>query len=477
MIIMIKNTSEIISQSFEQSPSLLFQFIGVLVFVSLCRTLHMLSVAFSQNYLLQQTIFSLRNKLLETNYKNYKLLDTSRYYSAVDKFDNYYRDLLQPCFVLVSTLPLISIYLYSSIELSSNIIILILALILYFSFYFILLQKIFDKVFAKIAVTKRQRIAQFTALINGTFDILSQGLVRKFERKSNEIERKFLVNRTLGPLYSQLPRQWLELTVVLLLALLNYLGGNLDDLLLNLLPLAYIAYRVIPLLTQLYVACTQIKSGIHSASEINEVLHSLTVEPVQKDYDVVIENYLKIRCTLLNNRVVEADFNFDQSNTLALIAPSGAGKSTMMHSLAGYYPATVQNSDYEIVSEYQLRSHTYLVTQNHFIDEQLAKSVLSTSPNYLLEKFRLGPGSLNPENIGFNGERLSGGQKNRLAILLSIKCEKALVVLDETFTGIDWDTCLEILSCIKLQTQKRFIVVTHDEKLIEQISHQVKLLD
>jgi len=77
------------------------------------------------------------------------------------------------------------------------------------------------------------------------------------------------------------------------------------------------------------------------------------------------------------------------------------------------------------------------------------------------------------KNIKLNASKLSGGEKQRIAIARAIYQECDLFIADEPFIGLDSKTKGEIIKTIKDKFKNvAVILVTHDDKLIETFSNK-----
>jgi len=76
--------------------------------------------------------------------------------------------------------------------------------------------------------------------------------------------------------------------------------------------------------------------------------------------------------------------------------------------------------------------------------------------------------------IGNSGNKISGGQKQRLAIARALIRKPEILVLDEPDKNLDEKSVLDILAYIK-QTKITTIVITHNNNLLSDIGNQLKL--
>ncbi|GMS93722.1 hypothetical protein PENTCL1PPCAC_15897, partial [Pristionchus entomophagus] len=157
------------------------------------------------------------------------------------------------------------------------------------------------------------------------------------------------------------------------------------------------------------------------------------------------------------NRKVLNDVTFcaNQGRSLALVGPSGGGKSTIVNLLERFYDPNagqmlLDDTPFTALSPFQLRSNIALVSQEPVLfrgtisdnvrlgvdgvsDEQIrAACDLANAANFILD-FPEGYATL----VGEKGRSLSGGQKQRIAIARALVRNPKVIVLDEATSALD----------------------------------------
>lgn len=173
-------------------------------------------------------------------------------------------------------------------------------------------------------------------------------------------------------------------------------------------------------------------------------------------------------------------FGVDEGEFVAVIGPSGCGKSTLLSIIAGLLSPesgtiTVNNPDgalhYPRVGYMLQHDHLFEwrsvyknvmlgLEINHMLTEERLQYVNQLLFDYGLEQFRdKRPGEL------------SGGMKQRAALIRTLALDPQLLLLDEPFSALDYQTRLTVSADIcRLirRTGKTMILITHD--LAEAIS-------
>ncbi len=204
------------------------------------------------------------------------------------------------------------------------------------------------------------------------------------------------------------------------------------------------------------------------------------------------------------------DLDIKSGKTVAIVGPSGGGKTTLCHLIPRFYEINsgsilIDGVDIRDVSRESLRKNIGMVAQDVFlftgtIKENIAYGNLDATDEEIIEaakKANIHEAIMQMENgydtyIGERGVKLSGGQKQRVSIARVFLKNPAILILDEATSALDNATemliqqSLEELSkgrtCIvvahRLSTIKNAdeIIVLDDEGIKERGTHQ-DLLD
>ena len=228
--------------------------------------------------------------------------------------------------------------------------------------------------------------------------------------------------------------------------------------------------------------------------ELTNVEGNITFENVNFDYATA------------NDILKEVSFNIKPGKTIALVGPTGGGKSTICHLIPRFY--NIKEGDIKIdgTSIYDLtldslRKNIGIVQQDVFLFNGTIKSnILYGNLNAtdeevidackkanLYDYIQTLENGLDSE-IGERGVRLSGGQKQRISIARAFLKNPRILILDEATSALDNTTEMLIQNALnKLCEGRTTIVVAHrlttiknsDEilvisggKIVEQGSHE-----
>jgi ABC-type multidrug transport system fused ATPase/permease subunit len=178
--------------------------------------------------------------------------------------------------------------------------------------------------------------------------------------------------------------------------------------------------------------------------------------------------------------LVKVTLEAKPGQTVALVGPTGAGKTTILSLLARFYETTsgrITMDDIELssLSKASLRDRMGYVTQEAFLfngtvreNLQLAKRDASDEEMWnALEAAHAAPfvkelPQLLDTNVGERGVKLSGGEKQRLSIARSLLKNAPILLLDEATASVDSETERLIQSALDhLMKNRTSFVIAH----------------
>ena len=169
-----------------------------------------------------------------------------------------------------------------------------------------------------------------------------------------------------------------------------------------------------------------------------------------------------------------------QGETLALVGPSGGGKTTLCHLIPRFYEPdsgviTVDGMDLRTIDRHALRKNIGMVAQDVFlfngsIKENIAYGDLDASDEAIMEaakKANIHDYIMTLEKgydtqVGERGVKLSGGQKQRISIARVFLKNPPILILDEATSALDNATEMAIQASLEeLGKGRTTIVVAH----------------
>ena len=309
-----------------------------------------------------------------------------------------------------------------------------------------------------------------------------------------------------------------EFLGVTMVAIIVYYGGSL--VITNQSELAaseFIAY--IAIFSQLMrpaKAITESFSTIHSGIAAGErVLELIDEKPAINDVPngVVLKDFgdkieLKNLSFSYPGRPVlqEVDLTIPKGKTVALVGPSGGGKSTLMDLLPRFIEAQsgeirIDGHELRQVNTDSLRALIGVVNQESVLfNDTIANNISFGSPSATREQIIAAAKIANAHhfitetengydtNIGDRGMKLSGGQKQRICIARAVLKNPPIMLLDEATSALDTEseklvqdalnklmenrTSLVIAHRLSTIQNADLIVVLENGRIVEQGTHQ-----
>ncbi|MFE2071703.1 thiol reductant ABC exporter subunit CydD [Streptomyces misionensis] len=266
----------------------------------------------------------------------------------------------------------------------------------------------------------------------------------------------------------------------------------------------YIGLVILVLAPEAYLPLRQVGAQYHAAAEglaAAEEIFAVLETPVPTSGSgavpsgaVAFEGVTVRYPGRSTDAVSEVSFTVEPGETVALVGPSGVGKSTLLHVLLGFVrPARgrvrIGGVDLAELDPEEWRSRIAWVPQRpHLYAGTVAENVRLARPDADDDAVRRAlrdAGALDfvdalPEGagtaLGEDGAGLSAGQRQRLALARAFLADRPLLVLDEPTAALDGVTEAEVVSAVRrLAAGRTVLVVVHRPALLEVADRVVRL--
>ncbi len=258
-----------------------------------------------------------------------------------------------------------------------------------------------------------------------------------------------------------------------------------------------------------------LKSIQYALTEVNQILileelalSSRFMEP--QSYEIAFNNVGFSYTNDKDERVFKnLSFTVPENHFTAIVGESGSGKSTIAKLISRYWDVTtgeitIGNANIKNIEPKQLNELVGYVGQDNFLlnltfkeniklgnpeasDDAVEKAAKLAQCHEFIKKLPEGYDT----NVGSVGDKLSGGEKQRVTIARMILKDAPIIVLDEATAYVDPDSEQKIQEALNLLTRnKTLIVIAHrlstiqhadqiivlgNQQILEKGSHQVLL--
>ena len=169
-----------------------------------------------------------------------------------------------------------------------------------------------------------------------------------------------------------------------------------------------------------------------------------------------------------------------RGETIALVGPSGGGKSTILNLIPRFYDVTsgrltIDGVDVRHVTLASLRDQIALVTQEPFLfDDTIGANIAYGRPNAsqaeieaaatqaAAHEFILALPKGYETSVGEAGARLSGGQRQRIAIARAFLKNAPILLLDEATSALDTESEAKVQEALeRLMSGRTTLLIAH----------------
>jgi thiol reductant ABC exporter CydC subunit len=324
------------------------------------------------------------------------------------------------------------------------------------------------------------------------------GRVREADRELVRLARRDAVVGGLGDALSVLVAG-LTVAAVLAVSVQGHAGGSLDRVLVAML--ALLALASFEAVAGLPAAARELSGTLASGSRVLELVDR---EPDVRDpakpldppsgssleLDGVTARYGPDGASVLSG----FDLSLEPGGRVALIGPSGAGKTTVTNLLLRFLdPAegrvALDGHDIREYRQEDVRATYALAGQEaHVFDSSIRANLLLARPDATESDLRLAlcrahlddwvdslPDGLDTL-VGEDGNRLSGGQRQRLTIARALLSDAAVLVLDEPTAHLDPDTAQAVVDeAFDAAGDRSVLLITHRSEGLELVDAVVSL--
>lgn len=324
---------------------------------------------------------------------------------------------------------------------------------------------IFGKRVVRKARGAQQNIGEMTAVVQE--NLAAQREIRSYAMEKTQVERmarasnRFCIAQLKTVKYQQLLTPTLEFLTALALAFVLVRGRMLDMELTDFMAIAGALFFAADAIKRTGVSFNKFSQAQASLERLEEILTETDSIPDPKNPQELKQvqgtvEFRNVDFAYNNGRRVLGNVNvhIPAGQTVALVGPSGAGKTTFASLILRFYEATagsvlVDGIDVRRLRKKNLRSFISLVSQHAVLfrdtirenirlgregasDEDVERAACDAAT----EDFTLNAGGID-KMLGDVGSGVSGGQRQRLAIARAFLKDAPILILDEATAALD----------------------------------------
>ncbi len=230
------------------------------------------------------------------------------------------------------------------------------------------------------------------------------------------------------------------------------------------------------------------------AASANKRLNELLIETRDLDSEDFEVNGLKLEnldYAYAENSILEnINLDFGNKGLIAIIGESGTGKTSLLNILLRFIKTKsgsikTNNRDLNDLSEKSFREQISYVPQSTELLQASIKDNINLGRNYskaeinkVLAELQLSQKIYSLENglehkLLEDGEGISGGERQRIAIARAIIAQPKILLLDEPTANLDSKNEKLIVKFLQQQAQNRLIIVVSHKEAILQLAEQI----
>ncbi len=256
----------------------------------------------------------------------------------------------------------------------------------------------------------------------------------------------------------------------------SYVTGPISAI----LNIGYLLSGIIPS-TKRYYEFMDLQEETESGKHIEPIFGELRLQNVSFSYEV--------------GKPVLRDINltFPKGSKTALMGRNGSGKTTIINLLTRVYnPVSgyilLNETDISEISLHKYRNMVSVVSQQIYLFNDTIRNNICLYQNVSDEVIRAACNESGLEDflkevsldyvVGQNGAMLSGGQKQKIALVRALVHDKPIIIFDEVTSNTDSYSEYQINNLLHTRLKnKTVIIITHKREILSEVDRIIMLRD
>ena len=329
-------------------------------------------------------------------------------------------------------------------------------------------------------------------------EIKLSGRLPGFLENGTKLQTAVIRNDSLIFSYQQLPRFLIEAGIVSLglglVAILLFMGGNLSDIVIKISLISLLLARLMPSFSRFQYYTARVRSELDPFYQICKDLSEIPQEKTSGEAKITLKKELKLEniCFSRGEKKIldKVTISIPAKSSLALVGPTGCGKSTMLDLIASLLSPdsgkiTADGVDIATNRDAWRKKIGYVPQITRIFDASVLENVALGVPADEIDRERVAkcleiaqaltfaaalPQGLDTK-LGDSGAKLSGGQRQRIGIARALYPNPEILLLDEATSAMDQATEADFVKALEtISNQYTLIIAAHRLSTIENCS-------
>ncbi|MEZ0535757.1 ABC transporter ATP-binding protein [Caldicellulosiruptoraceae bacterium PP1] len=226
---------------------------------------------------------------------------------------------------------------------------------------------------------------------------------------------------------------------------------------------------------------SQCKASLGKIEKLFNKIPEIIDDKDAKDYEIKGHIIFKNVSFKYKNEYILHDINFEvkPGKTLAIMGPTGSGKTTIINLIGRFYNPTmgkilIDNNDITKIKLTSLRNSISYIPQDVFLFSDTVEENIRFGDNSISEQDIINSLKIShaynfvmklPEKlktvIGERGIGLSGGQKQRISIARALARKSKILIMDDATSALDMETEYKIQKELRKIENLTKIIIAH----------------
>lgn len=350
-----------------------------------------------------------------------------------------------------------------------------------------------------------KRIKLLQEAFKGIKTIKIFGVENFFFNNFKSIQIKLNLIRHYQTFVKNIPRIWFEFITVLLFAIIIFYFLKIETDIKSLIPifgtLGLIMIRLIPSITQMINNFQHFDFSSASLYKLRNDLDLVFEKKKEADLanfkfskEIVLDKVFYMYSTKEDFTLKNINLVIQKGKSIGIYGRSGVGKSTLLNLITGLINPSkgellidgkkILNNSYNLTQNISYVPQDVFMLDGNIVDNisfgsdiepvKIKNLIKLVGLENLLDSMK------NKEQtmIGEAGQRVSGGENQRLSIARALAKNREILILDEPTKSLDRKNSDKIINLInEIKKNKTIICVSHDESVFESFDEVFELHD